>query len=138
MDGEDMTVKARMLKLLEQHENELISGEAAAAELNCTRAAIWKAEIPSGRGIYHRSGTKQRLCAPGWQPFIGRRNTALPRSSGCTCKNIQELDSTNRAAKEAAFSGEAGHGALILARRQKSGRGRRGRSFYSLKMQDFI
>ena len=43
MDGEDMTVKARMLKLLEQHENELISGEAAAAELNCTRAAIWKA-----------------------------------------------------------------------------------------------
>lgn len=40
MDGEDMTVKARMLKLLEQHENELISGEAAAAELNCTRAAI--------------------------------------------------------------------------------------------------
>ena len=38
-----MTVKARMLKLLEQHENELISGEAAAAELNCTRAAIWKA-----------------------------------------------------------------------------------------------
>ena len=31
MDGEDMTVKARMLKLLEQHENELISGEAAAA-----------------------------------------------------------------------------------------------------------
>ena len=43
MDGEDMTVKARMLKLLEQHENELRSGEAAAAELNCTRAAIWKA-----------------------------------------------------------------------------------------------
>ena len=38
-----MTVKAKMLKLLEQHENELISGEAAAAELNCTRAAIWKA-----------------------------------------------------------------------------------------------
>jgi len=27
-----MTVKARMLKLLEQHENELISGEAAAAD----------------------------------------------------------------------------------------------------------
>ena len=46
-------------------------------------------------------------------------------------KIYRELDSTNRAAKEAAFSGEAGHGALILARRQKSGRGRRGRSFYS-------
>ena len=49
MDGEDMTVKARMLKLLEQHENELISGEAAAAELNCTRAAIWKAVKSFGK-----------------------------------------------------------------------------------------
>ena len=39
MDGEDMTVKARMLKLLEQHENELISGEAAAAELAAADAA---------------------------------------------------------------------------------------------------
>lgn len=70
MDGEDMTVKARMLKLLEQHENELISGEAAAAELNCTRAAIWKAVKSSGRGIHHRSRTKQRLCASRRQPVI--------------------------------------------------------------------
>ena len=53
-------------------------------------------------------------------------------------KIYRELDSTNRAAKEAAFSGEAGHGALILARRQKSGRAAEAEVFIPLKMQDFI
>ena len=132
MDGEDMTVKARMLKLLEQHENELISGEAAAAELNCTRAAIWKAvkslreegytiEAGPNKGYVLRGGS--RLSEEGIRLYLDHPDVPV--------KIYRELDSTNRAAKEAAFSGEAGHGALILARRQKSGRGRRGRSFYS-------
>mgnify|MGYP000474027606 CR=1 FL=1 len=132
MDGEDMTVKARMLKLLEQHENELISGEAAAAELNCTRAAIWKAvkslreegytiEAGPNKGYVLRGGS--RLSEEGIRLYLNHPDASV--------KIYRELDSTNRAAKEAAFSGEAGHGALILARQQKNGRGRRGRSFYS-------
>ena len=127
-----MTVKARMLKLLEQRENELISGEAAAAELNCTRAAIWKAvkslreegytiEAGPNKGYVLRGGS--RLSEEGIRLYLDHPDVPV--------KIYRELDSTNRAAKEAAFSGEAGHGALILARRQKSGRGRRGRSFYS-------
>ncbi|WP_330594821.1 biotin--[acetyl-CoA-carboxylase] ligase [Blautia schinkii] len=132
MDGEDMTVKARMLKLLEQHENELISGEAAAAELNCTRAAIWKAvkslreegytiEAGPNKGYVLCGGS--RLSEEGIRLYLNHPDASV--------KIYRELDSTNRAAKEAAFSGEAGHGALILARQQKNGRGRRGRSFYS-------
>ena len=46
-------------------------------------------------------------------------------------KLYQEIDSTNRAAKQAAIAGEAGHGSVILACGQSCGRGRRGRSFYS-------
>ena len=46
-------------------------------------------------------------------------------------KLYQETDSTNRAAKQAAIAGEAGHGSVILACGQSCGRGRRGRSFYS-------
>lgn len=132
MDGKGMTVKARMLKLLEEHENELISGEAAAEELNCTRAAIWKAvkslreegytiEAGPNKGYVLRGGS--RLSEEGIRLYLEHPDVSV--------KIYRELDSTNRAAKEAAFSGEAGHGALILARRQKSGRGRRGRSFYS-------
>ena len=114
-----MTVKARMLKLLEQRENELISGEAAAAELNCTRAAIWKAvkslreegytiEAGPNKGYVLRGGS--RLSEEGIRLYLDHPDVPV--------KIYRELDSTNRAAKEAAFSGEAGHGALILARRQ--------------------
>lgn len=38
-----MTVKSKLLELLEQHKGETLSGEALAHELQCTRAAIWKA-----------------------------------------------------------------------------------------------
>ena len=102
-----MTVKARMLKLLEQHENELISGEAAAAELNCTRAAIWKAvkslreegytiEAGPNKGYVLRGGS--RLSEEGIRLYLDHPDAPV--------KIYRELDSTNRAAKEAAFSGE--------------------------------
>ena len=85
-----MTVKARMLKLLEQHENELISGEAAAAELNCTRAAIWKAvkslreegytiEAGPNKGYVLRGGS--RLSEEGIRLYLDHPDGP--------CKNIQ-------------------------------------------------
>ena len=56
MDGEDMTVKARMLKLLEQNENELISGEVAAAvaiQYGLKHLAlIQECKIPSAEPIF--------------------------------------------------------------------------------------
>ena len=96
-----MTVKARMLKLLEQHENELISGEAAAAELNCTRAAIWKAvkslreegytiEAGPNKGYVLRGGS--RLSEEGIRLYLDHPDVPV--------KIYRELDSTNRAAKE--------------------------------------
>ena len=38
-----MTVKSRLLELLEQHKGETLSGEDIGRELSCTRAAVWKA-----------------------------------------------------------------------------------------------
>ncbi len=46
-------------------------------------------------------------------------------------KVYRETDSTNRAAKEAAVTGTAGHGGCVVAGKQTAGRGRRGRSFFS-------
>nr|WP_294677215.1 biotin--[acetyl-CoA-carboxylase] ligase [uncultured Blautia sp.] len=128
-----MTVKSKMLELLEQHENELISGEAAASELNCTRAAIWKAvkslrdegytiEAGPNRGYVLRS-SGSRLSEEGIRLYLKNPDVSV--------KIARELESTNRSAREAAFAGEAENGAVILARRQTGGRGRRGRSFYS-------
>ena len=43
MKDKSMTVKSRLLELLEQHKGETLSGEDIGRELSCTRAAVWKA-----------------------------------------------------------------------------------------------
>ena len=53
MKDNRMTVKSRLLEILEQHKGEVLSGEHLAQELNCTRAAIWKG-VKSLREEGHR------------------------------------------------------------------------------------
>ena len=134
-----MTVKARMLKLLEQHENELISGEAAAAELNCTRAAIWKAvkslreegytiEAGPNKGYVLRGGS--RLSEEGIRLYLDHPDVPV--------KIYRELDSTNRAAKEAAFRRSRSWCTDTGAQTEKRKRPKEAEVFILLKMQDFI
>lgn len=128
-----MTVKSRLLEILERQKGEVLSGEKLAEELNCTRAAIWKAvkslreegyEIEAGQNKgYMLAKANDRLSVEAIRPFL--------LSPDVYIKVYQEVDSTNRAAKTAAVSGEAGHGSFVLAGCQTEGRGRRGRSFYS-------
>lgn len=127
------TVKSRLLELLEQNKGRIISGEQIAGELACTRAAVWKAvkalreegyeiEAGSNRG-YMLAEDSNLLAEEGISPLLNK--------TGAYLKVYPEIDSTNRAAKEAAVGGMAFHGSAVLARRQSGGRGRRGRSFYS-------
>ena len=128
-----ISVKSRLLELLEQNRGITISGEQMARELDCTRAAVWKAvktlqqegyEIEAGPNKgYMLSEDNNILAEEGIRPLLRQPEVYL--------KLYQEIDSTNRAAKQAAIAGEAGHGSVILACGQSCGRGRRGRSFYS-------
>lgn len=128
-----ISVKSRLLELLEQNRGITISGEQMARELDCTRAAVWKAvkalqqegyEIEAGPNKgYMLSEDNNILAEEGIRPLLRQPEVYL--------KLYQETDSTNRAAKQAAIAGEAGHGSVILACGQSCGRGRRGRSFYS-------
>lgn len=128
-----ISVKSRLLELLEQNRGITISGEQMARELDCTRAAVWKAvkalqqegyEIEAGPNKgYMLSEDNNILAEEGIRPLLRQPEVHL--------KLYQETDSTNRAAKQAAIAGEAGHGSVILACGQSCGRGRRGRSFYS-------
>ena len=128
-----ISVKSRLLELLEQNRGITISGEQMARELDCTRAAVWKAvkalqqegyEIEAGQNKgYMLSEDNNILAEEGIRPLLRQPEVYL--------KLYQEIDSTNRAAKQAAIAGEAGHGSVILACGQSCGRGRRGRSFYS-------
>ena len=128
-----ISVKSRLLELLEQNRGITISGEQMARELECTRAAVWKAvkalqqegyEIEAGPNKgYMLSEDNNILAEEGIRPLLRQPEVYL--------KLYQETDSTNRAAKQAAIAGEAGHGSVILACGQSCGRDRRGRSFYS-------
>ena len=128
-----MTVKSRLLEILEKQKGETLSGEKLAEELHCTRAAIWKAvkslreegyKIEAGQNKgYMLAKANDRLSVEAIRPFL--------LSPEVYIGVYQEVDSTNRAAKAAAVNGEAGHGSFVLAGSQSAGRGRRGRSFYS-------
>lgn len=128
-----MTVKSRILELFEQHKGEVISGEAIAGQLGCTRAAVWKAvkslreegyciEAGPNKG-YMLSLETNRISPEGIRPYLDEQPVSI--------QVYNEVDSTNQSAKKAAVSGLAGHGSIVVARKQKAGRGRRGRSFYS-------
>lgn len=128
-----ITVKSRLLELLEKNKGTVISGEKIAEELQCTRAAVWKAvktlreegyEIAAGSNKgYMLSAESNKLAEEGIRPFLSKPDVFL--------KVYPETESTNRTAKQAAISGEAKHGSAVLAYRQTEGRGRRGRKFYS-------
>lgn len=129
------TVRSRLLELLEQNKGKILSGERIAEELSCTRAAVWKAvrslreegyeiEAGSNRG-YMLSENSNLLAEEGIRPLLNKQEVYL--------QVYPEVDSTNRAAKEAAVSGKAHHGSAVLAQKQNSGRGRKGRGFYSPK-----
>lgn len=128
-----MTVKSRLLELLEQHKGETLSGERLAEALSCTRAAIWKAvkslreegytiEAGPNKG-YMLARDSNRLSAEGIRLYLKQQPELV--------KIYDKVVSTNQTAKQMAVRGEAGHGSIVLALEQTGGRGRRGRSFYS-------
>ena len=128
-----MTVKSRLLELLEQHKGEVLSGEDIGRELSCTRAAVWKAV----KGL--REDGYAIEAGPNKGYMLARESNVLSaegvrlhlKQPNATVYIFEELNSTNLEARRAAVSGQAGHGAAIVALEQKAGRGRRGRRFYS-------
>ena len=75
-----MTVKSRLLEILEKQKGETLSGEKLAEELHCTRAAIWKAvkslreegyKIEAGQNKgYMLAKANDRLSVEAIRPFL--------------------------------------------------------------------
>lgn len=130
-----MTVKSRLLELLEQHKGETLSGEDIGRELSCTRAAVWKAvnslrqegypiEAGPNKG-YMLARESNLISAEGIRLFLKDPQVEI--------KIFDAISSTNLEARQLAVSGMAGHGSFVVAMEQTAGRGRRGREFYSPK-----
>lgn len=113
-----MSVRQNLLFALEEHRGEDISGQELANRLCVSRAAVWKAikslqaegygiDASPGRG--YRRGRTATAYRREESASICPRNTP-----SCAVEAVQEIDSTNRAAKRQALG--AGTGTLPTGR----------------------
>lgn len=132
-----MTVKDSVLKSLRKNSGTFLSGEELSNSLNVSRAAVWKA-INSLRD----EGFKIEAVKNRGYMLQPKRNAitadsirmALPPELKNNDIYVYDcLDSTNLEARRllADEVSPPTHGAVVIAGRQSSGRGRLGRSFYS-------
>lgn len=128
-----MAIRDEVLRVLLGAEG-VVSGSALARELGVSRNAVWKAiEQLRGEGYGIEAATNRgyRLAsAPEALTLPEIERWRAPGAIGARMEIHDEIDSTNRRAKELALAG-APHGTAVLARRQSGGRGRFGRSFFS-------
>lgn len=127
-------MRKEILNLLAQQQGEFISGEGISQSLKITRAAVWKqiqSLKDSGYEIEAQTKKGYRLVntplnLDEWAIERELKTEILGRSF----RLYDELSSTNDWAKEWARQG-AGHGAVVLAKRQTMGRGRLQRAWES-------
>ena len=131
-----MTVKERVLTLLEKNKDISLSGESMARVLSVSRNAVWKSiEALRSEGYTIEAGRNKgyRLISDG-----GNFSAAgIPALLGEEAKRFditieETVTSTNTVLKAMAEHVEK-EGRILIAREQTAGKGRLGRSFYSPK-----
>lgn len=129
-----MTVKEKLLNILEQSGGKSLSGQELANKLNVSRTAVWKAMnglSQDGCEIEASKTEGYRLIKSGDILSAEVIRAKLPEKlKGNEIIVLKTVDSTNNYAKKAAADG-AENGTIIVADTQTAGRGRRGNSFYS-------
>lgn len=131
-----MSVKANVLKKLEENRGSYFSGEELAATLLVSRAAVWKS-------IRQLESEGYQIMASPNKGYCLASNNDMISVEGIRASLGQEYDSldihvdkvtesTNKNAKLYAIHG-GNHGSVFIAEEQTAGRGRRGRSFISMK-----
>ena len=134
-----MTVKSRLLELLEQHKGETLSGEDIGRELSCTRAAVWKAvnslrqegypiEAGPNKG-YMLARESNLISAEGIRLFLEDPQVEI--------KIFDAISSTNLEARQLAVSGMDTALLLLPWSRQQEEDEEAG-SFILLKAVEFI
>ncbi len=129
-----MTTRETILRALLDSPTEFVSGQSLATELGISRPAIWRHMAAlRGQGYQLESvpGQGYRLLH---RPDVLSKEEIVCRleteSFGRTLRLLVEVGSTNDEAKAWAMGG-CPEGAAVVADRQTSGRGRRGRTWAS-------
>lgn len=129
-----MSVKERVLAVLDGHAGVHVSGEEIAARLDVTRSAVWKAiKALQAEGYPIEGITNKGYSLSPDADILSARSISDQLNGSCAGLRVERfktLPSTNLTAKELAANGEA-EGKVIVAEGQTAGRGRQGRPFYS-------
>lgn len=127
-------MKSKILEILEKKGN-YVSGEEISKEIGISRAAIWK-HIKKLRelGYVIESKTNEGyklIKSPEKQIEFELERLLDTNIIGKKILFFEEVDSTNNKAKQIAL--EENEGTVVISEVQTSGRGRRGREWYSPK-----
>lgn len=134
-----MSTKEKVLEILKSNGSVFMSGQEIADKLFVTRAAVWKAiKSLEKEGITIEAITNKGYRIIDKKIILSeRRIKRLVEESEYIEDDVMDkivvydtVDSTNAKAREYALH-NPGRNALIIARGQTEGRGRRGRVFYS-------
>lgn len=129
-----MSVKEKILKVLETNKGTSISGESLAKEMGVSRTAVWKAIKALREDGYQieAAPNKGYFISEGEDPVSkqGIKQYLRPKWQRLPLHIYRTVDSTNNVAKQLALE-EAEHGTAVLAFHQSKGKGRLGRSFIS-------
>lgn len=129
-----MSIKDRLLHLLEQNKGNYISGEEIADALICSRTAVWKAVNALRQEGYEIAAVTNRGYILSEQSDIlsvsAVKQYLTEEYHVCV---YQELVSTNTVLKQLAVNEHAPEKTVVISDYQTAGKGRLGRSFYSPK-----
>jgi len=135
-----MTLRDAVLQALKENKNgEWLSGETLSESLKVSRTTVWnqiKALLAEGYKVESSPKKGYRLSSP--PDILSSAEVCPGLASEVFGRNeyiyYQEIDSTNSRARDLAAKGYP-EGTVVVADMQTSGRGRRGRSWYSPRNQ---
>ena len=127
-------MKSKILEILEK-KGSYVSGEEISKEIGISRAAIWK-HIKKLRELGYEIESKTNegyklIKSPEKQIEFELERLLDTKIIGKKILFFEEVDSTNNKAKQIAL--EENEGTVVISEMQTSGRGRRGREWYSPK-----
>ena len=130
--------KERLLEFLLSSKGEYVSGEDIASRLNISRSAVWKQVASLRNDGYKINAVTNKGYILQEESDVISKDKIISSFQNPNSKDIfdidvfDEIDSTNSRLKSLAPS-LSSEGKVIVARKQLSGRGRLGRSFFSPK-----
>ena len=129
-----VTLKSKVLEILEENRGKSISGNKIASSLGITRSAVWKAVMQLRDDGYIISAVTNRgYCLSSDNDLLSEpavRTLLRTYEFGRKMDVFKSIDSTNNFAKKLADIGTP-NGHTVIAEIQTQGKGRLGRQFHS-------